>query len=982
MLASAGYADQVVGNFETGLDSWTIAWAGTTGLGNSSTGATLGSHSMSVLVAPDEVTPDPFWKLRRLGQLNLSSATSITMDVTFVASEWPSDAWLNISKIALLDHTNWTWQEVQPADMTVTKISGADPCTSEPNGNIAKWMPSWGNATWTVSWSLANITKTNDTYDFFIALQQPYVAKASAGRFYIDNIRVVSTVETVTVIGNWEGSSYDSWSAAWEDSPVLAPGNTNGVTRGSGSLSVTTNGGYWCLQRWGSPLVLEGATLKFDLTMLASEWPGSHWTKVAEKIAINSDGPDGWKEYENLATAINRDDGTAATLDWSSSTDARKTYSLDVSDYDYTGATYMQIAITIQGGNGAGHFYFDNALLAYPLIEQPSRLYVQGNKIINEDGNDVVLRGVSLIDVGFQQDWDGGATNMINRLTDPNDTNCGSVGWYTNVIRIPVVPPDKVSGWPHPFDPDNTDLYDLLRTVVDYCASKDVYAIIDWHDIDDMNSARIAEANEFWAYMAPLFADDTHVMFELFNEPINNDGTDEENWAAVKAGMETLIDTIRTYAPNTLLFVGTPRWSQIIGPTADDPVDDPNVVYVTHIYPYHWDSDYLYYTNSIAAAAAAHPVILGEWGFTTTTDTLLDGTITDYGEPLKEFVEGLGIGNIAWVASHDWQPPMYDYNDTNDVWTLLDGEGYMGCFVKDWLHDGWLATQNTSIALTFNRCQVTAGSTQGRDTFEASGTFPSVPPNLLGISKIDVNIVSGADGNDIYTEDCNFSWDMTGNRFIWSTKSTGRITQLILNFRSKTFVIKAQNIDLTGLGVPVHLDFTLGDYILSGEADETIVNGASAIPTRLMRTYQDTLVVNNAGVKNSAGALQDAFYANGDITVQDVSGSNLADTSVVITWADQAEITIQTFTIPAHSFSKARTGNLYKCTQARAVEGGYVTATIDLDKCTFAVLVWNTNLNVTSRNVEFGLSFAEFDQIADVDHLLGIRPFALWRMRH
>ncbi len=30
----------------------------------------------------------------------------------------------------------------------------------------------------------------------------------------------------------------------------------------------------------------------------------------------------------------------------------------------------------------------------------------------------VVLRGVSLIDLGFLQGWQGGAINMINRLTD------------------------------------------------------------------------------------------------------------------------------------------------------------------------------------------------------------------------------------------------------------------------------------------------------------------------------------------------------------------------------------------------------------------------------------------------------------------------------------------------------------------------------------------------------------------------------------
>ncbi|MFH1369933.1 MAG: hypothetical protein ABII09_01395 [Planctomycetota bacterium] len=86
-LASTSYADQVFGNFETGLDSWTIAWDGTTDLGTSTTGATLDSQSMTVLVDDSD-----YWKLERQGTLNLAGAARIAMDLTFVASEWPDGA--------------------------------------------------------------------------------------------------------------------------------------------------------------------------------------------------------------------------------------------------------------------------------------------------------------------------------------------------------------------------------------------------------------------------------------------------------------------------------------------------------------------------------------------------------------------------------------------------------------------------------------------------------------------------------------------------------------------------------------------------------------------------------------------------------------------------------------------------------------------------------------------------------------------------
>lgn len=172
------------------------------------------------------------------------------------------------------------------------------------------------------------------------------------------------------VIGDFEGG-LDGWVAGWEGSPVLAASQTAGtVTTGASSLAVTTNGGYWCLQ-WNAPggmipASFANTTLKFDLTMVQSEWPASSWTKVADKIAVNSDSPSGWKEFTS-ATAEWRDGSGSAPLDWGAwSPTAAKTFSVDISSYDVTGATWLQIIITLQGGNGSGVFYFDNVQLVQP----------------------------------------------------------------------------------------------------------------------------------------------------------------------------------------------------------------------------------------------------------------------------------------------------------------------------------------------------------------------------------------------------------------------------------------------------------------------------------------------------------------------------------------------------------------------------------------------------------------------------------------
>ncbi len=595
-----------------------------------------------------------------------------------------------------------------------------------------------------------------------------------------------------------------------------------------------------------------------------------------------------------------------------------------------------------------------------PLYAIPPRLHVDGNKIKDPNGNIVILRGVALIDLGSLEDWKGGALNAVNLITDPNDTQSNSPGWYTKIIRIMIAPPDAVIGWPHPFNADNNDLYNLLRTFVDYCAEKEVYVAIDWHYVANTYD-HVESTSEFWQYMAPRFANDSHVIYELFNEPVNQVGTDAARWTSVKNDMQTWIDIIRGYAPDNLIFVGTPSYCQIIGPTATDPVDDVNVVYISHIYPLHWlSSGNQYYRDTITAAAAAHPVIMGEWGFTsdlTYDDTwhIVIGTQTNYGKPIKKFVEGIGIGSIAWCAGGpDWGPPMF-YSDN----TLRVGEGEMGGFAKDWLFEASGVEQ--AIDLTITKCKVTAGKTQGGDDFDASGTMASSPLGLSMVTQIDVNIVSLADGNTIHSESIAFDagTDLIKNKYNYSYKvpsgEAGAITSLKMDLSRKTFEIKAKNIDLTGLACPLQLNITIGNYTLSGDVDETIVNGTKTIPPRLMRMYKDTLIVTKAKVKNGTSALSDSLSVSGEIAVEDIAGSNLASQDVNVIWG------AQTFTIPSSSFV-AKTGHSYKCSKVPVDSNGLVTATIDLDKCTFAISISKADLVVTSGDVVFDLRFADFNE--------------------
>jgi endoglucanase len=302
-------------------------------------------------------------------------------------------------------------------------------------------------------------------------------------------------------------------------------------------------------------------------------------------------------------------------------------------------------------------------------------LHVDGNEILDPNDNTVILRGVAMIDLGATESWEGGVKNMIDRLTKVDDPQGNSPGWATKVVRLMVGPKDGDSQTPIQYEPGGNYYERLLRPAVDYARGKGLYAIIDWHYIDT-TSKHVDTTTEFWADMAPRFAGDSNVLFELYNEPIN-----AGSWSTVRTDMQSWYDTVRAAAPKNLVLVGTPTWSQLVGDAAADPLDATNVAYVAHMYPQHWPNQSL--RKQISDAAAVVPVFMTEWGFRDDpTNGITNGTITSYGDPIKAFMEEQHVSWTAWCASSSWGPPMFNVD-----YTLRVGEGEMGGFVKDWLYE-------------------------------------------------------------------------------------------------------------------------------------------------------------------------------------------------------------------------------------------------------------------------------------------------------
>lgn len=313
-------------------------------------------------------------------------------------------------------------------------------------------------------------------------------------------------------------------------------------------------------------------------------------------------------------------------------------------------------------------------------------LHVEGNRIKDPQGNVVVLRGLVFNNFRGSAVSLESAFDMIDKITDKNDSQGNSPGWYTKVIRTGFELPYKEIGDKNgTFNPDDDSLYnDRLRPFVDYCAQKDLYVIILIGSTEKNTWNTFSQISEFWRYMAPRFSNDSHILFELYNEPVNEIGSDTENWLSVRTDTQAWVDIVRSYAPHNLILVGGWGYSEGIEPAATYPVSGNNIVYVSHVYPGPWLSNGKYnrqwYENQIRACAAVHPVIMTEWGFG--EDGEDKGTISNYGQPLMDLREELKISNTAMCIRAGQENSIF-YDDG----TLRCGEDQMGCFVKDKLYE-------------------------------------------------------------------------------------------------------------------------------------------------------------------------------------------------------------------------------------------------------------------------------------------------------
>ena len=210
-----------------------------------------------------------------------------------------------------------------------------------------------------------------------------------------------------------------------------------------------------------------------------------------------------------------------------------------------------------------------------------------------------------------------------------------------------------------------------IDELVDICAQKGVYCIIDWHILNkNTNDPWYAmdQAKEFFDYMSKKHAGKAHVMYELCNEPNGN-----ISWARIKSYAQEVIDVIVKNDPNSIIITGTPVWSQRVIAAADSPLDYPNSMYTLHFYADTHKEDLREHADQ--AIAKGCPIFVSEFG---TCNSSGNGGFNPT-ESVKWF-KWMKENNISW-ANWSWA----DKKETasilkpgscgSDMWHRFTGSG-------------------------------------------------------------------------------------------------------------------------------------------------------------------------------------------------------------------------------------------------------------------------------------------------------------------
>ena len=291
------------------------------------------------------------------------------------------------------------------------------------------------------------------------------------------------------------------------------------------------------------------------------------------------------------------------------------------------------------------------------------KIKVEGKNIVTENGEVLRLKGVSFSDPDKLE-----KNGQWNKRYFQEAKN-----WGCNVVRFAVHPTALNNrGWEAYFD--------LVDTGVKLATELEMYVIIDWHSIGNLNTEKFSnkkyitsmdETVKFWKTVAQKYkGNSTVAVYELFNEPTNEGGNlGELSWNTWKPTLEKIIDEITKIDNEKIFLVAGMNWGYFLDEVLENPVARKNVAYCSHPYPQKREKPWeLQWEKDWGSVADKYPIIATEFGFMGANERGAHiPCISDesYGEAIMNYFDKKGISYTVWCFDPNWPPTLItDWNFT------------------------------------------------------------------------------------------------------------------------------------------------------------------------------------------------------------------------------------------------------------------------------------------------------------------------------
>ncbi len=278
-----------------------------------------------------------------------------------------------------------------------------------------------------------------------------------------------------------------------------------------------------------------------------------------------------------------------------------------------------------------------------------------GNKIL-ADGHPFVPYGITVFGLAYPK-WQAHVASDLQQITAIATT------WHGNTVRLQVSPDDLFAT-----KGDDAAYVRAIETEVRVAQSERLLVILS-AQYERTSTIEMPDAGTvaFWRTVAPVYAHDQGVWFDLFNEPKIGRPTgaaavappsaaDWDRWrngAGEDVGFQTLVDDVRAVAPHNLILAEGLVGAKTLAGLPGHELVGAGLAYAVHPYfapgfarPAAWNQAWGTLSSSI-------PIVADEWGERESNRANCQPDAPWLVPRFLTYLQQHGVGLIAWALQSD-----------------------------------------------------------------------------------------------------------------------------------------------------------------------------------------------------------------------------------------------------------------------------------------------------------------------------------------